>query len=141
LKKTSPSSNSRASNRRTDGARESILAREQYLYLTTRGHKSGQPREIEIWFTHHDGRFYVIAEYATSQWVQNLRANPVVQVRVAGKKFAGLAAILSPDKEPNLHRAVQDLSRKKYGWGDGLVVQVTPESASAGKGEAPAPDG
>ena len=42
-----------------DGQRD--LDGEQYLYLTTRGRKSGRSREIEIWFTHRDGRFYVIA--------------------------------------------------------------------------------
>ena len=78
----------------------------------------------------------MIAEYPTSHWVHNLRANPLVQVRVAGKKFGGRATIVSPDKEPDLHRAVQELSRRKYGWGDGLVVQVTPESASSDAGAA-----
>ena len=81
----------------------------------------------------------MIAEYATSHWVQNLQANPLVQVRAAGKTFAGRATIVSPDAKPDLHRAVRDLSRRKYGWGDGLVVQVTPESASSDAGEAPAP--
>jgi len=79
----------------------------------------------------------VIAEYATSHWVKNLRANPLVQVRLAGKKFAGRAAIVSGDTKPELHRAVQDLSRRKYGWGDGLVVQVTPESASSRRARRP----
>src|ERR1700758_4726336 len=77
LKKINPSSSSNASR----------LAREPYLYLTTRGRKSGLPREIEIWFTERDGRFYVIAEYATSNWIQNLRTHPEVQVRAAGKHF------------------------------------------------------
>jgi len=94
--------------------------------LTTRRRKSGRPREIEIWFTHRDGRLYVIAEYATSHWVQNLLAYPDVQVRVAGKRCVGRARILPVDADPELNRAVQDLSREKYGWGDGLVVEVTP---------------
>ncbi|MBI3800677.1 MAG: nitroreductase family deazaflavin-dependent oxidoreductase [Deltaproteobacteria bacterium] len=32
-----------------------------YLYLTTTGRRSGQPREIEIWFTQCAGQYYVIA--------------------------------------------------------------------------------
>jgi deazaflavin-dependent oxidoreductase (nitroreductase family) len=121
LKTTSPSSNSKDSD-----FPAKPLAREQYLYLSTRGRKSGRPREIEIWFTHRDGRFYVIAEYPTSHWVQNLLAHPEVQVRVAGKHFSGRARILPVDTEPDLNRAVRDLSREKYGWGDGLVVELTP---------------
>jgi deazaflavin-dependent oxidoreductase (nitroreductase family) len=115
LKKTNPSSSSRDSN----------LDREQYLYLTTRGRKTAQPREIEIWFTHRDGRFYVIAEYPTSHWVKNVGADPEVQVRVAGSSFKAHARVLLPELDIELQRAVQELSRKKYGWGEGLVVELT----------------
>ena len=82
------------------------------------------PREIEIWFTHHEGRFYLIAEYATSNWVQNVIAYPEVEVRVAGKSFEASARVISP--ETKLSRAIQQLSRAKYGWGDGLIVELTP---------------
>ena len=57
----------------------------QFLYLTTIGRASGEPREIEIWFTQRDGRFYVIAEYETSHWVQNLRANPQARWRESSR--------------------------------------------------------
>jgi len=97
---------------------------EQYIYLTTRGRKSRQPREIEIWFTHRDGRFYVIAEYETSHWLQNICAHPEVQVRVGRRTFSAQARVLSPEKDSELNRAVQELSRKKYGWGDGVVVEL-----------------
>ena len=116
MKKTSPSLNSKDNN----------LEKEQYLYLTTRGRKSGVPREIEIWFTHREGRFYLIAEYATSNWIQNLVAYPEVEVRVAGKSSKARARVISPDTD--LSRTVQQLSRDKYGWGDGLVVELTTEN-------------
>ena len=114
MKKTNPSLSSKGSN----------FDREQYLYLTTRGRKSGLSREIEIWFTYRDRRFYVIAEYPTSSWLQNLRADPKTQVRVAGQSFAAHARFVSPEAEPELHRAIADLSTKKYGWGDGTVVEL-----------------
>ncbi|MGA8153458.1 MAG: nitroreductase family deazaflavin-dependent oxidoreductase [Terriglobales bacterium] len=129
MRKTSPSSNSKASNSPTDTAWETALEREPYLYLTTRGRRSGHLREIEIWFTHHDSRFYVIAEYPTSHWVQNLQADPRVEVRAAGKKFAARAEFVSPEVEPELHRAIQEQSRSKYGWGEGVVVLLNPEPA------------
>jgi len=84
------------------------------------------PREIEIWFTHREGRFYLIAEYATSNWVQNLIICPEVEVRVAGKSSKARARLISADND--LSRAVQQLSRDKYGWGDGLIVELTPEN-------------
>jgi deazaflavin-dependent oxidoreductase (nitroreductase family) len=101
--------------------------REQYLYLTTRGRKTKRPREIEIWFTQHESRFYVVAEYPTSHWVQNLRAHPEVQVRVAGKTLVASARILSSQANAQLQRAVQKLFDKKYGWSEGLVVELMPE--------------
>jgi hypothetical protein len=33
-----------------------------YLYLTTTGRVTGQPRELEIWFTERGGHFYLVAE-------------------------------------------------------------------------------
>jgi len=119
LKKTNPNSSSKTNN----------FDREQYLYLTTRGRRSGLPREIEIWFTHREGRFYVIAEYPTSNWLQNLRANPKAQVRVAGQSFAAQARFISAEAEPDLHRAITGLSTKKYGWGDGTVLELKPISS------------
>jgi deazaflavin-dependent oxidoreductase (nitroreductase family) len=97
---------------------------EQFLYLTTRGRKTGASREIEIWFTQLGGNYYVIAEYPTSHWVENLRAHADVGVRVAGETFAARARILSPERDGELHRAIQELSRKKYGWGEGVVVEL-----------------
>ena len=116
MKKTSPSSNSK----------DNRFEKEQYLYLTTRGRKSGLPREIEIWFTHRDRNFYVIAEYPTSNWVQNLIAYPEVHVRVAENRFKARARVIPI--ETDLSRAIQQLSRGKYGWGDGLVVELMPEN-------------
>ena len=97
-----------------------------YLYLTTTGRRSGLPREIEIWFTQRDDCYYVIAEYGTSQWVRNVKADPAVRVRVGDQQFPASARIVPADAEPELHAAVQQLSREKYGWGDGMVVELRP---------------
>ena len=97
----------------------------EFLHLTTIGRRSGQPRDIEIWFTRRGGRYYVIAETGTrAQWVRNLLADSRVRWRVADATFTGRARIVDQARE--LSRAVQTLSRRKYGWGDGLVVELTP---------------
>jgi deazaflavin-dependent oxidoreductase (nitroreductase family) len=116
LKKTNPNSSSR----------DSSFDREQYLYLTTRGRKSGLPREIEIWFTYRDGRFYLIAEYPTSNWLQNLQRDPQARIRIAGQSFAAQARVVDPQVELNLRRAIAGLSREKYGWGEGTIVELVP---------------
>ncbi len=100
-----------------------------YLYLTTTGRRSGQPREIEIWFTRRAGRYYVIAENgARAQWVQPLMANPPVRWRVAGRAVSGRARVVVAGAEAALNAAVQARSRQKYGWGEGLVIELTPDA-------------
>jgi deazaflavin-dependent oxidoreductase (nitroreductase family) len=118
LKTTNPNSSSKNNS----------FEREQYLYLTTQGRKSALPREIEIWFTYREGRFYLIAEHPTSNWLRNLRAHPEAQVRVGEKNFTARARLISPESE--LHRAIADLSRAKYGWGEGTVVELEQVAAT-----------
>src|SRR5262245_27713113 len=104
-------------------------AESPYLYLTTTGRRSGQLREIEIWFTQRDGRYYVIAETgARAQWVQNLQADPHVRWRVTGVAFSGRGRVVDALAEPVLNEAVEELSREKYGWGEGLVVELMPDA-------------
>jgi len=98
-----------------------------HLYLTTTGRRSGLPREIEIWFTAHGGRYFVIAEHREQTgWVQNILADAHVQVRVGDRSFAARARVIDPAREPGLSRGIQELSERKYGWGDGLVVELDP---------------
>ena len=102
----------------------------EFLSLTTIGRVSGEAREIEIWFTEHAGRYYVIAEHGErARWVQNLRADPIVRVRVADRSFATIARVVDPIAEPTLSRAVRGRSEAKYGWGDGLVIELVPSAA------------
>jgi deazaflavin-dependent oxidoreductase (nitroreductase family) len=66
-----------------------------FLYLTTTGRVSGQPREIEIWFTERDGRYYLIAEHRErANWVRNLQARPQVTVRLGDRQFDATARIV-----------------------------------------------
>ena len=99
-----------------------------FLYLTTTGRRSGLPREIEIWFTEYNARFYVIAEHRErAQWVRNILANPRVRVRVGNRAFAADARPLLEEDEPELARTIKGLSDAKYGWSDGLVVEIVPQ--------------
>jgi deazaflavin-dependent oxidoreductase (nitroreductase family) len=98
-----------------------------YLYLTTRGRRTGLAREIEIWFTRFEGRFYVIAEHRErARWVQNLRADPRVGVRVGQRRLRARARVVDARKEPGLAREIRTRSTRKYGWGTGLIVELAP---------------
>ncbi len=100
----------------------------QFLYLTTTGRRTGLPRKIEIWFTRWEGCFYIISEHGDkAQWVQNLQADARATWSVDAASYRGRARILRPDVDADLNRAIQDLSRQKYGWGDGLIVELTSE--------------
>jgi tungstate transport system substrate-binding protein len=106
-----------------------------YLYLTTKGRVTGRPREIEIWFTRYEGRYYLVAEHREkTQWVQNLRANAHVQVRVGESHFPAKARVVDARNEPGLVREIRARSEKKYGWGDGLVVELEPAGPVQGDG-------
>jgi deazaflavin-dependent oxidoreductase (nitroreductase family) len=101
----------------------------KYLYLTTTGRVSGQPRRIEIWFTRHQRRYYLVAEHGLrSQWVQNLLADPRVRVRVGARATRGRARVVDRRAEAALVGEVRRRSEAKYGWGDGLVVEIDPAS-------------
>ena len=99
-----------------------------FLYLTTIGRRTGLPREIEIWFTERDGHFYVIAEHRErAHWVRNIGADQKVRVRVGERRFAARARVVEADRELELAQSVKALSDAKYGWSDGLIVEITPE--------------
>lgn len=98
------------------------------LYLTTVGRTSGLPRQIEIWFVAAGGKYYLLAEhFRRAQWVLNIERNPRVQVRLGGQERAATARILDETADAETWKLAQDLAREKYGWGDGLPVEIAPD--------------
>ena len=103
-------------------------AKPTYLYLTTTGRNSGKPREIEIWFVESQGKFYILAEHLhETQWVKNLKRDPRVHIRLGKSSFEATARVLDYNLDRKAWLAAQALAREKYGWGDGLPVELTPK--------------
>ena len=103
------------------------LADTQLLHLTTIGRVTGRPREIEIWFIVHHEKFYVFSEHREAAgWVKNIRDNPNVSVRFEKCSMKSVARVLDYRKERQLSDEVQAIADRKYGWGDGLPVEITP---------------
>jgi deazaflavin-dependent oxidoreductase (nitroreductase family) len=100
-----------------------------YLYLTTTGHRTGRPHEIEIWYVERGGRYYIVAEHRErAHWVRNIRHDSRVHIRVAGLYAPGRGRVVDAEAEPALAAAVSALMDAKYDWSDGLIVELTPDT-------------
>jgi hypothetical protein len=96
----------------------------QFLYLTTRGWKTGKQLTIEIWFVGYRQRYYVMSERRyKAHWVQNILNNQKIRFSLDNIIFQGNARIISKDNAPELASEVQKLMKKKYGWNKGLITQ------------------
>jgi deazaflavin-dependent oxidoreductase (nitroreductase family) len=102
-----------------------VFERERVLYLTTVGRKSGQPRQIEIWFVTYQGRFYLLAERGhNARWVRNIQAKSDVSIQIKQHQFRAHGRILDAEQDRQEWGAVAQLARRKYGWGEGLPVAI-----------------
>jgi deazaflavin-dependent oxidoreductase (nitroreductase family) len=106
--------------------------KEQFLYLTTQGWKSGKPRAIEIWYVEHAGRYYIVSEHRErSHWVQNIQHNPAVTFSVGTQinkstPTRGTGRVVDPAAEPQLAATVAALMDAKYEWSNGVIVELAP---------------
>jgi deazaflavin-dependent oxidoreductase (nitroreductase family) len=107
-----------------------------FLYLTTNGRKTGLPRRIEIWFVESGGVHYVVSEMRrASGWVKNIERDPRVSFSVGTRgaresalpNAAARARPVERQDEPELAARVSALMDEKYGWSDGLIVELSPE--------------
>jgi hypothetical protein len=97
----------------------------EFLYMTSTGWKSGKPHEIEIWFVEHEGKYYIVAETRErAHWVQNIQRNPAISFRVDGVEYVGVGRVIAADDE--LAAPVSNKMDIKYGWSDGLIVELAP---------------
>ena len=106
------------------------MSEPQFLYLTTIGWISGQPHTIEIWFVSVAGNCYVVSEQREdSHWVKNIAATPAVRYAIGqrdGDWIDGVGRAVDPAQEPALAATVQAAMDAKYGWSDGLIVELRP---------------
>ena len=101
------------------------MSQPQFLYLKTKGWKTGRQHEIEIWFVDYNDKYYIVSEHREqSHWVKNVLHNPNVSFAMAGREFGGTARAV---KEPRLVAEVSKLMDAKYGWSDGLIIELAPK--------------
>lgn len=87
------------------------LAGTRTVDLTTIGRRSGQPRTIEIWWFHVDGRFIITGTPGRRDWLANVRADPRVTISAADGAFPGTA--IEIDDEHFRRRVFTD---PQIGW-------------------------
>jgi deazaflavin-dependent oxidoreductase (nitroreductase family) len=105
------------------------IADKKVLYLTTVGRRTGLPHEIEIWFVLHCDRFYLFAETGeAAAWIKNIRRNPEVVVRIGEQRIGATARVLNRESDRELWAQVAAIADRKYGWGDGLPVEISPSN-------------
>ena len=98
----------------------------QFLYLTTKGWKTGKLHKIEIWFVERDKKYYVLSEHGKgAHWVQNILHDPKITFQVNNQIFNGHGKVIEDILEKDLIFRVSELMDKKYGWSDGLIVELT----------------
>ena len=108
------------------------LAHEQVFYMTTILRTTGLPRAIEIWFVVYRERFYLLAETGEAAgWLKNIRRNPEVTVRIGERQIDAMARVLDRQADRQLWDEVAAIADRKFGWGDGLPVEITPLSSGA----------
>jgi deazaflavin-dependent oxidoreductase (nitroreductase family) len=75
----------------------------QVLILTTRGAKTGEPREHPLAYSEDDGVHVIVASKGGAptnpHWFHNLVKHPIVTVEVGGETFKAKAKVVEDDGE------------------------------------------
>ncbi|CAN5501677.1 hypothetical protein BH10ACT2_BH10ACT2_10300 [soil metagenome] len=92
-------------------------------YVTTKGRRTGNPHEVEIWFGVFDDTLYLISGNGPkADWFRNALANPEVAVRIESDTRVGSAYLVTDETE---RRSVGELMGKKYPWDGDASIGLT----------------
>src|SRR4051812_46374847 len=85
---------------------EGPMAGRPLMVLTTKGARTGSPREAVLTYS-RDGDRYVVAASAGGSptdpdWYRNVQANPAVQVEAKGETFNATASVAQPAERERL---------------------------------------
>lgn len=70
------------------------VKKNQYIYLTTKGRKTGKPHTVQIWFAYADGKIYLSHEGAYTDWMKNLDKHEMVNAKIGAANIDAKAKIL-----------------------------------------------
>lgn len=96
------------------------VAGKQTTVLTHYGRKTGNPREVTIWFVLDGKKLYIGTANVNRHWVKNVQKTPKVKLTIGGQTFRGTARFLSDRAE---HEGAMAAIRKKY-WMSRPIIEL-----------------
>jgi deazaflavin-dependent oxidoreductase (nitroreductase family) len=72
----------------------SKVANEKYIYLTTKGRKTGNPHTVELWFALAGKKIYLSHEGKYTDYMKNILENDRVEFKIGRLQFMGKARIV-----------------------------------------------
>src|SRR3954449_12619262 len=82
----------------------------QTLLLTTKGRRSGQPRELPLIYGRNGDDYLIVASKGGADeppaWFLNLEADPDVEVQVGADRFPATARTATADEKPEMWRTM-----------------------------------
>lgn len=92
------------------------LRRDGTIDITTIGARTGDPRRIEIWYLHLEGRTFITGTSGKRGWYANLLQNPDFTFHLKQSVRADLAARAVPVLDPDLRRWVFSQPHRWNRW-------------------------
>ena len=100
-----------------DDTVRAALAHSQVIDLTTTGRRTGQPRRIEIFLHHDDGRLFISGmprADRTRDWIHNIRADPNVVVHLKQSVVADVSATARVVDDPEERRPLIEAAARRW---------------------------
>jgi deazaflavin-dependent oxidoreductase (nitroreductase family) len=113
------------------------LAEDLTVDITTTGAHTGQPRRLEIWMLHIDGRHFITGTPGPRDWLANLTAHPDFTLHLKQRVHVDLAARATPVTDEVTRRAVLSHATATWYRGESPIDELV---ASAPMVEVTFPD-
>jgi len=98
-----------------------MAEKELFCYLTTRGRRTHQAHEIEIWFARKGNILYLLSGGRdASDWVRNLQRDPSVTVRIGDQTYYATARVVEPGTDEDALARQLVLAKYQTPEGDDL---------------------
>ena len=79
----------------------SDIMNDKYIYLTTKGRKTGKPHTVELWYATFNEKIYLSHEGGYTDWMRNIKKDSQIKFKIGKNEFTGKAQIVKNKKEFN----------------------------------------